>query len=82
VRLDNGKNIGLLDKHLRYLINPYLDSPNFHKDSILLYKPLFEVIKLRIARKKKVNKEEDWVNRLYKNSKQVTKNRNEHLYTS
>ena len=28
VRLDNGKHFDILDKHLRYIMNPYVDNSN------------------------------------------------------
>ena len=67
VRLDNKKNVKLLDRHLRYILNPYLDSVQHHaEEKMILYKPLFEYISFKPVKKKYKKKEggDNWVERL------------------
>ena len=70
VRLENGHNCDVLDKHLRFIMNPPANFEMADPDLEFLYKPLFEVItlgkkKIKKMKKKKVGQQ--WVNRLYYN---------------
>jgi hypothetical protein len=66
LRLEGKKNFDLLDKHLRYIMQPYLDQTRFAQtDGIFLYMKLFEVIILKYERSKKFNKKTgQWVDRV------------------
>lgn len=70
VRLENGHNIDVLDKHLRFIMNPPANFEMTDADQEYLYKPLFEVITLgkkKIKKMKKKKTGDQWVNRLYYN---------------
>ncbi|CDW76159.1 UNKNOWN [Stylonychia lemnae] len=63
-RLDNKKNVDLLDYHLRFIMNPAYNEYRTKKETAFLYRPLFQT--LQNNKKKKNPKEQvDWVDRLY-----------------
>lgn len=41
VRLDNKKNMDILDYHLKFLMNPSYNSYRQNKETAFLYRPLF-----------------------------------------
>ena len=70
VRLENGHNCDVLDKHLRFIMNPPANFELTDSEQDFIYKPLFEVITLGKKKMKKMKKKkvgQQWVNRLYYN---------------
>jgi hypothetical protein len=52
VRMDSKKNFNLLDKHLRYIMLPYVDnSKHASNNGLFIYTKLFEVICLKYERR-------------------------------